>query len=286
MTPGTDWSPSEVEAAVADYLNMFGKELRREPFNKAKHNRQLHDLIPARTRGSIEWKHQNISAVLHELGYPCIEGYKPRWNFQRSLLPEVVERQLRESSELRSLIEAVVTAPARAAVPPSDLLSMFVPPPKPDQDERDFRFQETPSKTTRAQKNYLEIEARNHSLGRAGEELVMQLEHQRLWVAGKRKLADQIDHVAASRGDGLGYDIHSFETDGRDRLIEVKTTRFGPRTPFFASRNEVNVSEVQRDTFQLYRLFKFTERPRLFVLPGSLKQTCRLNAELFSAVVA
>ncbi len=33
--------------------------------------------------------------------------------------------------------------------------------------------------------------------------------------------------------DGLGYDIQFFEEDGRDRLIGVKTTRFGALTPLF-----------------------------------------------------
>lgn len=45
-------------------------------------------------------------------------------------------------------------------------------------------------------RDYLEREARNRSLGLAGELLVM---------------------------DGAGYDILSFDTDGRERFIEVKT---------------------------------------------------------------
>ena len=36
-----DWSRLEVEAAVADYLDMLALELRDEPFNKAEHNRNL-----------------------------------------------------------------------------------------------------------------------------------------------------------------------------------------------------------------------------------------------------
>ena len=65
-----DWSRLEVEAAVADYLDMLALELRGEPFNKAEHNRNLVRVLNGRTRGSIERKHQNISAVLIELGYP------------------------------------------------------------------------------------------------------------------------------------------------------------------------------------------------------------------------
>jgi hypothetical protein len=131
-------------------------------------------------------------------------------------------------------------------------------------------------------KNYLEIEARNRSLGRAGEELVVRFEHERLWRAGKRSLADRIEHVAATKGDHFGYDIQSFEESGKERLIEVKTTRFGATTPFFASRNEVEVSDGRADEYRLYRLFKFKERPTLFILNGSLRQTCQLDPVRFA----
>lgn len=284
MTAGTDWSRIEVEATVSDYFDMLAKELRGELFNKAEHNRGLQRMLPGRTKGAIEKKHQNISAVLIELGYPYIDGYKPLFNFQRSLLPQVIEERLIGAAPLQRLVETVVTAPVDILAHPGDLLSIQVPAPKAEPDDRTSRMKESPHRVPRVPQNYLEIEARNRSLGRAGEELVMQFEHQRLWAANKRKLAERIDHVAVTRGDGLGYDIQSFETDGRERLIEVKTTRFGSLTPFFASRNEVNVSEDQRDTFQLYRVFKFTDQPRLFTLPGSLHRTCYLDAVQFSAL--
>ena len=39
---------------------------------------------------SIEYKHQNISAVLKGLGEDWIPGYKPAFNFQASLVDAVV----------------------------------------------------------------------------------------------------------------------------------------------------------------------------------------------------
>lgn len=77
---------------------------------------------------------------------------------------------------------------------------------------------------------------RNASLGAAGEKFVFEVEHQRLWEAGKRRLAEKTEHVAATQGDGLGYDIASSEGSGRERFIEVKTTRFGARTALEGSR--------------------------------------------------
>ena len=64
------WSREEVEAAVTDYFDMLAKELRGEPFNKAEHNRALQRTLDNRSSGSVERKHQNISAVLIEAGYP------------------------------------------------------------------------------------------------------------------------------------------------------------------------------------------------------------------------
>jgi hypothetical protein len=128
------------------------------------------------------------------------------------------------------------------------------------------------------------MEARNQILGRAGEKLVLEYEHQRLWQAGKMDLANRVEHLADTVGDHFGFDIKSFETNGRERLIEVKTTRFGSYTPFFASKHEVEVSANREAEYQLYRLFKFTDQPKLFILPGSLRNTCSLDPVQFSAL--
>lgn len=277
-----DWTREEVEAAVADYFVMLGMELRGEPFNKAEHNRRLLKLLsPERKRGSVEHKHQNISAVLIELGYPYIDGYKPLGNYQE-LLARVVEERLAGAVDLRELVAADVEAEVGEAPRIGDIRSIEVP--VPTREREPGRLYDRPRvRVARPQRNYLEVEARNRSLGLAGEELVLRFEHERLWRAGKRSLADRIEHVSRTRGDGLGYDIQSFEEDGRDRLIEVKTTRFGALTPFFASRNEVEVSEERRGDYQLYRVFGFRKEPRLFTLAGALRESCRLEAVSYSA---
>ena len=133
---------------------------------------------------------------------------------------------------------------------------------------------------------HLEMEARNGALGLAGEQLVVRYEQERLSRAGHDRLAGKIVHTSAVESDSRGFDILSYETDGRERLIEVKTTRFGALTPFFASRNEVDVSDRRNKDYQLYRVFKFSEQPKLFLLPGSLKRTCELDPLSFAARIA
>lgn len=280
-----DWSREEVEAIVADYLQMLAMELRGEPFNKAEHNRNLCALLHSRTRGAVEKKHQNISAVMLALGFPYIAGYKPLSRYQR-LLYEVVEQRLEAATSLRSTVTKIVEEPANATPNAAAALPKLVARPKVENadDASATRTFKPDGRVVR--RNYLEIEARNRSLGRAGEEIILRFEHQRLWLAGKKSLAERIEHVAESRGDGLGYDIASFETNGSERLIEVKTTRFGPMTPFYATRREVGVSVARREVYQLYRVFLFSAEPRLFILAGSMRDTCRLDATQFAAIPA
>jgi hypothetical protein len=276
------WSREEVEAAVADYFVMLGKDLHGEPYNKAEHNRQLQHLLSGRTRGAVERKHQNISAVLIDLGYPYIDGYKPLGNYQE-LLGQVVQERLSAAAGLQEIVAVTIAAEVERLPAVGDILSIVVPPPV--RDRSPARLHDQPAvRLARPQRNYLEAEARNQSLGRAGEELVVRFEHERLWRAGERRLADRIEHVSRTQGDGLGYDIRSFEVGGRERLIEVKTTRFGALTPFFASRNEVEFSEERQEDYQLYRLFGFRAEPQLFTLAGSLRSSCQLEPFNYSAM--
>ena len=58
------WSKEEVEVIVQDYLSMLGSEILSLPYNKAEHRRNPKRLLSNRSEGSIERKHQNISAVM------------------------------------------------------------------------------------------------------------------------------------------------------------------------------------------------------------------------------
>lgn len=130
------------------------------------------------------------------------------------------------------------------------------------------------------------MEARNRALGLAGEELVLSFERERLDRAGKGAYAGQVEHVSRTRGDGAGFDILSFETDGRERFIEVKTTAFAKSSPFYISRNEVAFSDEHADRYRLYRLFEFRDAPRMFEVAGSMKQRLVLNPVTYQAVIA
>lgn len=106
-----DWSRTEVEAIVADYLKMLTLELAGQSFNKSEHRRALQSKLSKRSDGSIEFKHCNVSAVLRDLGFPALSGYKPRANYQ-SLLVDVVVAQLSHQTMLDHVALAAVERPA------------------------------------------------------------------------------------------------------------------------------------------------------------------------------
>lgn len=281
MTRSTDWSHDEVEACVADYLHMLTLELNGQRYSKTAHARALFERLDGRNRAAIEFKHCNISAVLLALGYPYINGYKPRGNYQ-TMLFDVIGGQAKSNDALQAAAQSAVLRPA-VMIAPDDTDAMWVPAPAA------ARVRETPPsylpRFSPAQRDYLAQEARNHSLGRAGELFAMELETRRLHAAGQKRLANRVEHVAASQGDGLGYDVLSYETDGRERLIEVKTTAFGILTPFHVSRNELARSEADAGQYRLYRLFDFRARPRLFNLSGAIASHCHLDAVTYLAHV-
>lgn len=279
------WSSEEVAATVADYLSMLEVELRGEDVNKAEHNRVLRPLLHNRSKGAIEFKHANISALMIELGLPYIDGYKPRGNYQSSLRGEIMQQWMARPV-LQALAAHVVSAPSPNGTDGFVVDEVFVPVPA-----RTILGGVVHERANQPGQpvlgvNYLERESQNAALGLAGEEFVLRLEHQRLWEAGAARLAERVEHVARTKGDGLGYDIVSFETDGRERLIEVKTTSFGAMTPFYASRREVNVSSERAEQYKLYRLFKFRASPKVFVLAGALERSCILDAVQYTARLA
>ena len=277
----SDWSREEVEAIIADYFAMLEAELSGWSYSKAQHRRLLVPLLKGRSEQSIEFKHANISAVLIKLGFPYICGYKPRSNYQ-GLLQEVVEDRLTKSKGLVDL--AAIDVDKAATVPyVDDILRVLTEPPKLETHwseiaEPEFRY-------VRRAVNYLEREARNRQLGVAGEQFVVDFERARLIKAGQEKLAGKVEHIAESRGDGEGFDVLSFECSGAERLVEVKTTRYGRETPFFVSQNELVVSQSRSEQYYVYRLFEFRKAPRLFTLRGALSATCHLSPFTYYARV-
>jgi 5-methylcytosine-specific restriction protein A len=70
------WSDAELEASVDAYLKMLALEQLNQPFKKADENRILREgPLSKRSASSVEYRMQNISAVMEQLGHKRITGY-------------------------------------------------------------------------------------------------------------------------------------------------------------------------------------------------------------------
>lgn len=270
--PGNDgasqsnWSEEQNAALVRDYFEMLRAELSGERYVKAEHRRALTERI-GRAEKAIEFKYQNVSAVMRDIGCFYIAGYKPMSNFQASLA-SVVARILDEDASLRELMRRVAEEAVPSVGPnvPASLAELLVPPPEP----ADWQTREPGTSPPIRHRDFVAIEAANRSLGLGGELLVLRFERDRLRSAGLDRLADDVEHVSLEQGDGAGFDIRSFSLDGKDRFIEVKTTVSGATTPIFVTANEARFSERTGERFALARVFAFRSKPRMFELAGPL----------------
>jgi hypothetical protein len=277
----TDWSLDEVELIVADYFAMLRAELSGHPVNKAEHNKRLREQLNGRSRGSVEFKHANISAVLLKLDdLPGIKGYKPRGNYQALLEQVVLQRLSAEPDFFDTIVQSPVVQPT--AAPPtdfSDLAALVEPPPefvaRPARREPGSRLVKV---------DFVALDARNRQLGRMGEEWALEYEARRLHdVENRPDLARRIVLVSETEGDGAGYDIRSFNADASPRLVEVKTTGLAKYFPFAVTANEVRVSEREAPHYHLYRLFNFASEAKLYMLPGALSASCDLDPTMYAA---
>lgn len=252
---------------------MLRLERNDQPYIKAARNEALQKLIP-RNRKSIEFKHCNISAVLERLGIKPIRGYRPLANFQNALI-DGVGRYLSHYGE--PIFAATSETPAKLAEP----ASLFVGP-APSLSVADQKETEALRRLVR-KFDPAERDARNRKLGRQGEELIFLREREELIKHGRHDLARRVEWTSEERGDGAGYDIHSYTVDGKERLLEVKTTNGAARTPFFLSENERAFSEERPDAFRLMRLYGFADGPAAFELEPPLHAHLTLSATTYRA---
>ena len=272
------WNETEVTTIVADYFDMLRSEIQGERYNKTEHRRSILPLLDGRSHGSIELKHQNISALMIELGMPYINGYKPKRNYQKNILPDAVLDYLVSNPDVQELMaQDVEVIPETLSV--ESILDALESPPVIEA----FEVRDEPPLYRPVKRNFLQAEAENRRLGLAGEEFVLNYERARLIYEGRETLAEKIEHTSLELGDGAGFDIRSFNEDGTDRFIEAKTTKYGKETPFYISNNEVSFSQDYENSFHLYRVFEFRNLPRLYCKQGSVSKSFSLTPTMYSA---
>lgn len=276
---GKGWDWLECEAAVQDYFVMLNKEVIGEKYSKAQHRRVLLPKLNNRSEGSVEFKHQNISAVMLEMGQPYIKGYKPAFNYQKQLKEVVLAYLAGHQSDLDKIISVADIVPAenQQVIDWGAVLDSELP-------ERVPTITEPERKYLARKTNFSEREKANRKLGEKGEAFVIEFERFRLTCAGRGDLAKEVEWKSKLEGDGLGYDIRSFDPlKNEELLIEVKTTNSGKYQPFFISHNELEFSKENSARYSLYRVYDFTNQTRIFLLPGAVDQHVNLLPQSYRA---
>jgi hypothetical protein len=268
---GTIWQDDENDAIVSDYFAMLAAELSGERYVKSWHSAALMAAI-GRSHRSVEFKHQNISAALDKLGLPWIPGYKPKLNYQNAIF-DAIDRYLTQHREV------LEPRPLQHPIPKSTD-EVFVPPPVPRASDEKMQ---TRLRQLVAKFDPVERDRRNRALGYAGEGFVVDLERRRLAEADRKDLARKVRWTSQEDGDGAGYDVKSFTASGSERLIEVKTTNGSAHTPFFLTRNELEVATERRADWQIYRVHLFARQPRVFTISPPLESAVRLSPETWRA---
>lgn len=136
--------------------------------------------------------------------------------------------------------------------------------------------------------DFQRLSEQNAKIGFLGEKLVFESEKKRL--RDYPDLVNKIKHVSLDEGDGLGFDILSFDETGKKKYIEVKTTTSGQTTPFFLSRNELAFSKEHSSDYFLYRIFNLdnvlkSDNVQYFVKKGNLQDYFKLEPQNYSVTL-
>lgn len=121
--------------------------------------------------------------------------------------------------------------------------------------------------------DHIKSQKRNKIIGDLGELLILRFEKKHC----PKKFMKFVSHDSKNIGDGLGYDILSYDDLGHEKYIEVKTTKGDLSVPFFITRNELEKSLLEKNSYYLYRLFNFNvdaNTADLKIISGELSKYC------------
>jgi hypothetical protein len=139
-----------------------------------------------------------------------------------------------------------------------------------------------------SQIDYEDLSAQNTELGKKGELATLEYEKNELIRQGYPHLADRVKLTSENMGTDAPYDILSFNPEGREKFIEVKTTAGDYMSDFFISARELDFSESNQKQYYLYRLFSFDQQSisgKIYIVQGNMKKQLRLIAKNYRAAI-
>jgi hypothetical protein len=131
---------------------------------------------------------------------------------------------------------------------------------------------------------------KNTILGKKGEEIVAEYEKIRLIGKGKEVLANKVRLTSEIAGNAEKFDVLSFDENGNEKYIEVKSTRGGLNNLFHISESEIDFSWQFADKYYLYRVYNLDPKTRsadLKIIKGAINReklqaieyTCRIGGK-------
>ncbi len=107
--------------------------------------------------------------------------------------------------------------------------------------------------TTGTTPDFLQLNRVKGNIGALGEEIIYQIEKQALRTAGRNDLAESVE-IVSKKSNRYGYDILSYEADGQEKHIEVKSTTRGKDASFEMTYREYD--RMQTDmSFMIFRIY-------------------------------
>lgn len=131
--------------------------------------------------------------------------------------------------------------------------------------------------------NYVLKAEKQGKLGLAGELMVIEYEKRKLKELNINK---QVEHISKITKDQAGYDIKSYDENGNEIHIEVKTTRLGINTPFYLSHKELEYCNKNEDKYRLYRIYNFNDETQtgdFYIIEGRIDNFIHLQPYTYIA---
>jgi len=237
---------------------------------------------------SVRLKLQHISSILVNSDLPYIEDFKPiaraeidiiDWN-ETLNLKKILTQKFDESENiifLNSLADRNVfdtNYNFKSSINEIPIQDVF---------EVD-NLEDKKSIKIKPKINYVEREIRNSKLGEAGEKWVIEFEKDKLIKLGLSNLAEKVVWASSEIGDGLGYDVISFNEFQEEIFIEVKTTCLGKYSAFFLTQNELKVSNNLKN-FKIYRVYDFEKDTKIYIVDEDIKSQLELTPTIYRATM-
>ena len=122
-------------------------------------------------------------------------------------------------------------------------------------------YQQSKPKFSISEERFRAIQKTREQIGLAGENWVVDFEKGSLNNSGHRELAEKVERISQAN-IAAGFDVLSYEFNGGEKFIEVKTTALS-KLEFFLSSNELDVAKEFKSRYWIYFLSEIYGVPRL-----------------------